>query len=424
MYSPLISQLLELTATEFYWAIKSIIFTSIVMSIGWSIIAKIDASHRAASHRFLIFNVMIIVSAVLYVFLNFIRVVDVADQHYSLTMYMMVAVQAASIIALIIAMSGKRVIYKQDTHLLWWMLVPVVVGAYESCLVYKEVDLVYAFTIPYDIAVISIGMMSLRHIVIFKLAKEDELLIKTIGHNKILQSVPFIVLIMGVGYRIMSQAIDLLTKGTPHIPMSDFTQLIATDSPGFIWGLSFTLIAMNILLIIHVMQDHMLRVLRLSKIDMLTGVFNRAALTDKILSDITHLKRVDVPHSLVLFDIDHFKKINDTHGHLAGDTALLFVANLVKSTIREVDTVGRYGGEEFIIILPNTTTGQALLVMDKIRMVLMTNPLVLSTSPIKITASFGITSLLKTDSILTVIERADLAMYEAKNNGRNRCVVI
>lgn len=152
--------------------------------------------------------------------------------------------------------------------------------------------------------------------------------------------------------------------------------------------------------------------------DHLTQVFNRNKLEEVLRREILYYDRFKTPASLVMFDIDHFKKINDTYGHSLGDKVLVGFAKLLKASIREIDIVIRWGGEEFIILLPRSTRRQATVIAEKIRKKVEA---VVFPEVGTVTVSAGVSSLRLGDNSNTLIERADKALYSAKNEGRN-CV--
>ena len=119
----------------------------------------------------------------------------------------------------------------------------------------------------------------------------------------------------------------------------------------------------------------------------------------------------------MIIDVDYFKKVNDTYGHQVGDTTLIEVANILKTNIRESDTVGRWGGEEFVIICPHTNLEGIKIVANIIRGKIEKHQFPVVGNK---TASFGITIYQDNDNLETIISRADEALYNAKNNGRNR----
>ncbi|PKF90615.1 sensor domain-containing diguanylate cyclase [Bacillus sp. BA3] len=165
---------------------------------------------------------------------------------------------------------------------------------------------------------------------------------------------------------------------------------------------------------------------QLASLDGLTQILNRTFFIKKseILFDALSMEGGNV--SVIMFDIDHFKNVNDTFGHEAGDAAITLVANIAKENIREGDLLGRYGGEEFIICLPNTALPAAYELADMIREKVSESIAVVNEEMISVTCSFGVTTALidagdRSISIKTLMPRADQALYAAKKNGRN-CV--
>lgn len=157
--------------------------------------------------------------------------------------------------------------------------------------------------------------------------------------------------------------------------------------------------------------------------DPLTKVFNRRFMDVVIQNEITFALTHDKPFSLVILDIDHFKKINDRFGHLVGDEVLCFVAEIIAANVRANDFIFRYGGEEFLIVLTETTVADAQTCAERIRRALADQSLTLSSNDqVNVTLSGGITSFDGETNIRLLIHQADEALYKAKNNGRN-CIV-
>jgi diguanylate cyclase (GGDEF)-like protein len=159
--------------------------------------------------------------------------------------------------------------------------------------------------------------------------------------------------------------------------------------------------------------------------DTLTGLYNRWYVIEKIDSEINRALRHGSPMSLLMLDIDHFKQINDTWGHPAGDQVLKAVGQLLKESCRVYDTPGRYGGEEFCIVLPQTPPENTNIVAERIRHRLAETRLPCGDGNIVITASIGIAGVSAPEKMdvlspAALIDRADRALYSAKNNGRNR----
>lgn len=128
--------------------------------------------------------------------------------------------------------------------------------------------------------------------------------------------------------------------------------------------------------------------------------------------------------SIILLDIDNFKKINDNYGHLIGDKALVLVANTIKNIIRDIDLVGRYGGEEIIILLLGANRNSAYNIAEEIREKIASSSLIVTKNKkLNITASFGVAELQKEKTLEELIKKADKAMYKAKKSGKNKTII-
>lgn len=171
----------------------------------------------------------------------------------------------------------------------------------------------------------------------------------------------------------------------------------------------------------HYLQEEMAQILASARMDPLTGLLNRAAL-QQLRSDPDALRRLDAgPYCLVVLDIDHFKRINDTHGHREGDRALRAVGEVVEASIRHDDVAVRFGGEEFLLVLPETGVEAAVEVAERIRAAVARLELPFSPT---LTVSAGVaTGDPAQGPPETVFERADRALYLAKEGGRDRVVV-
>ncbi|MDH5473544.1 MAG: diguanylate cyclase [Gammaproteobacteria bacterium] len=158
--------------------------------------------------------------------------------------------------------------------------------------------------------------------------------------------------------------------------------------------------------------------------DVLTEIPNRLAYEKKVIEEIARWKRFGHPLSLVIWDVDFFKKVNDTYGHKAGDKVLKTVAQVLHERIRETDFLARYGGEEFIMLLPGTKEEETLRLVNDLRERVSSCNFTYQGEEVKITISCGVSCFRKEDTGWTkVFERADKALYQAKKSGRNRCVV-
>jgi diguanylate cyclase len=157
--------------------------------------------------------------------------------------------------------------------------------------------------------------------------------------------------------------------------------------------------------------------------DALTGVYSRMAYDERIQQEIARWTRYDTPFSYVILDIDHFKRINDTYGHNAGDKALKIVAQLMTTYVRKSDYVFRIGGEEFVLLLTSTTAENASKLVEKMRKGIAAISLHFKGEPVNLTLSAGLTETRTGDDVESIYERADKALYKAKNSGRD-CQII
>jgi len=158
----------------------------------------------------------------------------------------------------------------------------------------------------------------------------------------------------------------------------------------------------------------------MAKTDGLTGIYNRRYLDQRLQEELDRSQRHDSPLSLLLLDIDHFKSINDTYGHLCGDYALRGIAAELRQSLRRIDILGRYGGEEFCCILPETPLEQAHNLAERCRAQIADTPFNCFDQQLKVTASIGVAGQLPDDTVDSLIKRADAALYQAKYQGRNR----
>ena len=161
---------------------------------------------------------------------------------------------------------------------------------------------------------------------------------------------------------------------------------------------------------------------RRSRIDPLTKVANRAAFDERLLEELARLQRLHTPVTLVLWDIDRFKGINDSYGHRVGDAVLREVAGCLAARIRTTDFVARYGGEEFVMLLVGTALDEAVTLVETLRQAIGGMGFHFKGTPVTVTASCGVTALRENDTPPSAFDRADGALYSAKNQGRNRYV--
>lgn len=210
--------------------------------------------------------------------------------------------------------------------------------------------------------------------------------------------------------RILEQGADSLGAGD----LSHRVSMAARDELGHL-GQAFNLMAERLAKSQSALEE-------LSTHDALTGLYNFRVLHRRLLEEEERSRRYGHPFSLLMLDIDYFKAVNDTHGHLAGDEALRAVAALIRRVVRPVDLVARYGGEEFTLVLPETPSPGARAMAERIREMIATNPIPLpSGQTVNLTASIGVASYPEdAESAEKLIGAADQALYTAKSSGRNR----
>jgi diguanylate cyclase len=154
--------------------------------------------------------------------------------------------------------------------------------------------------------------------------------------------------------------------------------------------------------------------------DALTGLPNREAYQQRLEQEVQRIKRYGSKLSLMVCDVDLFKRINDSYGHLAGDKVLKIIAKSLQKNLRDSDFIARFGGEEFVVLMPETSTSEAKIVAEKLREKIEVSPFNFKKEPVQITVSFGISEFAKGENADEVFSRADKALYKAKENGRNQ----
>jgi diguanylate cyclase (GGDEF)-like protein len=204
-------------------------------------------------------------------------------------------------------------------------------------------------------------------------------------------------------------------------------QPLPADTP---LNIASALVLLLLVLILHcnlaamVLVRLVRRLRHLSQRDALTGLYNRAEWNRQLEAQHRWLGRFGEPFGVLMIDIDHFKKINDTMGHAAGDAVLLTVAQVLTASAREVDVIGRLGGEEFGVLLPRSEQMTVRRAADRLRQMLGDAETTWRGQPIRLTVSIGAALCNDADeSPAQLLERADHALYQAKNTGRNRTVV-
>jgi diguanylate cyclase len=157
--------------------------------------------------------------------------------------------------------------------------------------------------------------------------------------------------------------------------------------------------------------------------DALTGSLNRRGLDEALTRETARAERYGNALCVSVIDLDNFKKLNDTHGHHAGDEALVHLVKVVKSLLRPSDTIGRFGGEEFVILLPETTVEAGKIAIERLQRELTKQFFLANNEKLLITFSAGVAQLRPGESEAEVVKRADQAMYRAKQAGKNRVFI-
>jgi diguanylate cyclase (GGDEF)-like protein len=178
------------------------------------------------------------------------------------------------------------------------------------------------------------------------------------------------------------------------------------------------ILGLGVLLLVN--EKHVSKLKFLAEQDFLTGIFNRRAFLGALQRACDQAQKTKQPLSILVMDVDHFKNINDTHGHSAGDEVLKKITSLINGSLRHGDVLGRVGGEEFAVFLPDTDANAALAIAQRIRARVCSEPLMLDATPMACSVSIGVSVLKEGDSMDDALRYGDRAMYLAKTQGRNR----
>lgn len=200
---------------------------------------------------------------------------------------------------------------------------------------------------------------------------------------------------------------DALLTELHETTLIAFIALVGWYSFGFVW---------------MVLYRTSLDLRTVMKIDALTGAYMRRAIFEMLSDEMQRAERSRRPLSIVMIDLDHFKKLNDTLGHVMGDEALVKSVKAIHANIRIFDNVGRYGGEEFLVVLPETDRDTAVGVAERLRSAIAELSVGDEKQRLPLSASFGVTQFIDGDTQEELVERADSALYAAKEGGRNRVV--
>ncbi len=212
-----------------------------------------------------------------------------------------------------------------------------------------------------------------------------------------------------------------VTGGTDHM-QQNCTFLPIMDDSGMVQAVCITVFDVTDISIYQTkLKEAMVCLEDMSVRDGLTGIYNRRHLENQLAAEFDRTKRYGGNLSFILFDLDHFKDVNDTYGHLAGDEVLRRVSGLLSEVLRTSDVPGRYGGEEFTVILPNTLLDGAVILADRIRQKIEEATIVHDGITIPVTISVGVSMVSdRLENHEALIQEADTALYVCKENGRNQ----
>lgn len=219
-------------------------------------------------------------------------------------------------------------------------------------------------------------------------------------------------------YRPITGSVDYMYQNTTFIPMSSLLSGEFNHVGIFIYDVTDAAISKQEL------EQSNNELKKLSRTDRLTGLNNRGYWEECLLQEFSRVKRTQQASSLIIFDIDHFKKVNDTYGHTAGDEVIRQTAKVLREGIRETDIAGRYGGEEFVLILVDTSSDDAFILAERLRKKIEAQAVGYEDLTIEYTVSMGIAQATDApDDYMKWLECADSALYISKQSGRNQTTI-
>ncbi|HVN72693.1 MAG TPA: sensor domain-containing diguanylate cyclase [Desulfomonilia bacterium] len=204
-----------------------------------------------------------------------------------------------------------------------------------------------------------------------------------------------------------------------RVPVSIRVSPVRDDEGNIIGGVEIFSDNSTLLQILHEME----RLKKEAYIDELTSVGNRRYGDMTLSTRIYELKTFGVPFGVIILDLDHFKQYNDTYGHKTGDEILVMAGRTITNILRKIDSISRWGGEEFLLIFPNIDSEVLKVVAERIRAFIEASYIMVGSKMVNMTASLGVTMAFADDTTASIVERADRLMYASKSSGRNRVTV-
>ena len=233
------------------------------------------------------------------------------------------------------------------------------------------------------------------------------------GRARMLLIIGSSISLIGLGMRVIA----IIGGGAAEMryDVSNLKQTISVSIGTF----TATMISLGLVLLAKERSESLFQ--RLALRDVLTGILNRRAVIEQFSKELERARRDASYLAVAMVDIDHFKQINDVHGHLAGDEVICHCVNQLTQRIRESDSIGRYGGEEFLVLLPRTCPENAVAVLDQLRASVAESPARFGEASIPLRISIGVCCVMpnEDDTTASLLARADAALYEAKGLGRN-----
>ncbi len=360
-------------------------------SIAWLAVALPMRIAPRASLRFALANLTLLASLVL----------TLQRRHEANIWFWQVA-DFLGAITYLITRSGLRVLFKLPLQNLAHFLFAAVYAVVLMVIPFDN-DAIRYFGICYSL--FAALLMTLTCVDVFLPAKREFNLLASVT-----VALPFACTALIMAWRLS----EIMTTPSP--------QHSGIESSGLLWSFSALALVLNMSMFGCVLTRMVTKIRHYSERDYLTGLFNRRAFSQRLHLENERSTRTQSQYSVLLFDLDHFKQINDQYGHACGDVALKHTAALAKKTLRKLDILARYGGEEFIVLLPETDHEQAHIAAERLRVQLERTPFTFSGHTITVTASFGGVSHHQGD-IDALLKHADQALYDAKRAGRNGVVM-
>ena len=378
---------------------NAIFVVALLFGLNWGFLLRASGELRRTSLRFMQMNLVLALGVL--TMLRFPSIVQVAGKNEALGFiaYLPIVPDFLAIYGLVLARHGKQILRGTPSTWVQHYAMLMLVAGVEFGLIYTRHASLFIFIIFYSILVAYVCLMTLKEVIGDK---------KSDLFQKSVEGFPFFLVALIMLLRVIT--LDRAPAATDAIQ----------DTAYITWGYFVALVLVNITLISQVTRFHIERIVSLAAIDNLTGAWLRKKIAEKIRDEKMRFERHRDNFSIVLFDLVHFKHINDAFGHACGDAALQHTVRLATENLRKLDSLGRWGGEEFLIVLPNSDIHEAVQVAEKLRKKLDTCPLIWHDQTIHITASFGVAQCPPNVPFETMVDKADRAMYEAKQSGRNR----